>query len=476
MAKKILLADDSITIQKVIMITFASEEYDIVIVGDGDAAVAKAKEIRPDLVMADVAMPGKNGYEVCDTVKNDPALKNTPVLLLAGTFEPLDKEEAKRVKADDSIVKPFESQELVEKVKDLLERFAVRAPIREAASGVPAFEPQKSLEVSEDIWEAGDFLGFPEEMKDLDAGAADLGFLEGGLFEAPQKGEELTAGFVDLEFKEEEPKKEEPMPDFELETFDRGFGTSSSKQNEPAAEEPAFDTSSFDFKTEPFEVGPLDAASFKQESSDELWETPADESLEAKEEPDIIEMPQEVMIIEPSGMEELEEAPPAPAPVFEAPEPFNEPPIKESPLAVSAADEKITEAVEIAAARVEERLREVTSVLEKAEAQMNRAIASVTAMAEENLKTGLNSAFQRADSQVAKMVETVAGRTEQKVREELGARLDGIVPQKAVIEDIIRKSAKEIVEQVVWEVIPELAENMIKAEIAKFKEAIARLK
>jgi CheY-like chemotaxis protein len=81
-----------------------------------------ADEVKPDLIMADVAMPGKNGYEVCEAVKNDPDLSTTPVMLLAGTFEPLNDEEASRVRADDHIVKPFESEVLIEKVKTLLER------------------------------------------------------------------------------------------------------------------------------------------------------------------------------------------------------------------------------------------------------------------------------------------------------------------------------------------------------------------
>jgi CheY-like chemotaxis protein len=120
--KKILLADDSITIQKVVSITFASEDYDLIIVSDGDAAIEKAKDAVPDLIMADVSMPGKTGYEVCETVKKDPVLGKIPVILLAGTFEPLNAEEASRVGADDHIVKPFESEMLIKKVKTLLER------------------------------------------------------------------------------------------------------------------------------------------------------------------------------------------------------------------------------------------------------------------------------------------------------------------------------------------------------------------
>ena len=96
MPKQILLADDSITIQKVITLTFAGEDYKITAVDNGVDALAKAREVRPDIILADVVMPQKNGYEVSTEIKNDPELKNIPVLLLAGTFEPFDEDEAKK--------------------------------------------------------------------------------------------------------------------------------------------------------------------------------------------------------------------------------------------------------------------------------------------------------------------------------------------------------------------------------------------
>jgi CheY-like chemotaxis protein len=128
MSKKLLLADDSITIQKVIQITFAHEDYDLTITDNGDAALAKAKELKPDLVMADVYMPGKNGYELTSAIKQDPALLNTPVLLLAGSFEPFDEEKARSCQANDWIEKPFESQNLIDKVAELLSSAPAEAP------------------------------------------------------------------------------------------------------------------------------------------------------------------------------------------------------------------------------------------------------------------------------------------------------------------------------------------------------------
>ncbi|NMB75391.1 MAG: response regulator, partial [Myxococcales bacterium] len=120
MAKKLLLADDSITIQRVVGITFANEDFEITTVDNGEDAVLKAKEIGPDIVLADVIMPKLNGYEVCRTIKADALLKNTPVLLLAGTFEAFDENRAREVGADGHITKPFESQALIDRVKQML--------------------------------------------------------------------------------------------------------------------------------------------------------------------------------------------------------------------------------------------------------------------------------------------------------------------------------------------------------------------
>ncbi|MGK2907855.1 MAG: response regulator [Desulfuromonadales bacterium] len=120
MSKKLLLADDSITIQKVIQITFAHEDYELTITDNGDAALAKAQEIMPDLIMTDIYMPGKNGFELTHAIKQDPVLRHVPVLLLTGSFEPFDEDKALSCKADAWIEKPFESQSLIDKVAELI--------------------------------------------------------------------------------------------------------------------------------------------------------------------------------------------------------------------------------------------------------------------------------------------------------------------------------------------------------------------
>ena len=118
--KKILLADDSITIQKVVELTFSEGNYQVICVSNGAQALKKIQEVRPDIVLLDVIMPEKNGYEVCEQLKRSPATSGIPVLLLTGTFEPFDKKRADGAGANGHLTKPFESQLLVSKVEELI--------------------------------------------------------------------------------------------------------------------------------------------------------------------------------------------------------------------------------------------------------------------------------------------------------------------------------------------------------------------
>ncbi|VAX30112.1 hypothetical protein MNBD_NITROSPIRAE02-473 [hydrothermal vent metagenome] len=116
MSKKLLLADDSITIQKVVELILADEGFEIKSVGDGEQAWAVIKEFMPDIVLADIEMPKINGYQLCEKIKSDEYTSDIPVILLAGAFEPIDEDLLKEVGADDYIVKPFESRELISKI------------------------------------------------------------------------------------------------------------------------------------------------------------------------------------------------------------------------------------------------------------------------------------------------------------------------------------------------------------------------
>lgn len=151
----ILLADDSITIQKVVSIIFGSDDYTLTVVDNGKAAVQKAQELQPDVLLIDALMPGMSGYEVCEAIRKDAVLATKPVLLLTGSFEPFDEDKARQCGADDHIVKPFESQQIVARVQELyqlgLSRAAgsVAAPVPEAVP-VPEEPPQMEAAVAEE--------------------------------------------------------------------------------------------------------------------------------------------------------------------------------------------------------------------------------------------------------------------------------------------------------------------------------------
>jgi CheY-like chemotaxis protein len=104
---RILVADDNSNIQKMVALAFAEHGIDVVAVGNGEAAVRRMPDLNPDVVLADVFMPVRNGYEVCEFIKKDPRFSKTPVILLVGAFDPLDEQEARRVGADGVLKKPF---------------------------------------------------------------------------------------------------------------------------------------------------------------------------------------------------------------------------------------------------------------------------------------------------------------------------------------------------------------------------------
>lgn len=120
MPKKILVADDSVVIQKSIGITFAQEDYQVTFVGNGDEAFQKAKESRPDLILADTSMPKLSGAELCKKFRGEGDLRRTPIILLASASETYSAGQLKACGANDFVQKPFESTTLLEKVKTLL--------------------------------------------------------------------------------------------------------------------------------------------------------------------------------------------------------------------------------------------------------------------------------------------------------------------------------------------------------------------
>jgi CheY-like chemotaxis protein len=120
---KILVADDNSNVQKTVALALVDLGIEVVAVNNGEAAVRKLADVSPDLVLADIFMPVRNGYEVCEYVKKNARFSHLPVVLLVGAFDPLDEREAQRVGADGILKKPFVPPDpLITMVKMLLER------------------------------------------------------------------------------------------------------------------------------------------------------------------------------------------------------------------------------------------------------------------------------------------------------------------------------------------------------------------
>jgi CheY-like chemotaxis protein len=138
MRQKLLLADDSITVQRVIELTLADEDLDVLTVGDGEQAVECLAREQPEIVLADVNMPGRDGYGVAEFVKQSPIYAGrTRVVLLTGAFEPIDQARADRIGIDGVLAKPFEPQVAI----DLVRRVLSQPPVRPAARPTPAPAP-----------------------------------------------------------------------------------------------------------------------------------------------------------------------------------------------------------------------------------------------------------------------------------------------------------------------------------------------
>src|SRR3954451_15212635 len=119
MPKSLLLADDSTTIRTAVGMVFKKEDFSLTTVANGTEALERARDLKPDLILADIDMPGLSGYELCEKVRADATLKQTPVLLLGGG-SPGDPSRAIAVGANGQMAKPFESQKLVDRVKEIL--------------------------------------------------------------------------------------------------------------------------------------------------------------------------------------------------------------------------------------------------------------------------------------------------------------------------------------------------------------------
>ncbi len=211
---RILVADDNSNIQRMVGLALKDQGIDVVAVGNGEAAVRKISDIHPDLVLADVFMPVRNGYEVCQYVKTDPKLAHIPVILLVGAFDPLDEQEAQRVGADGVLKKPFVPPDpLISMVKSALARAGVahgessvaKTPEQEPLKGtdlfrspvppppVPAVQPGAPIAAVTDESSVEEVAAHPEPVR-IDARSQPVAF--GSLLETPTEEKEEDLAYL----------------------------------------------------------------------------------------------------------------------------------------------------------------------------------------------------------------------------------------------------------------------------------------
>ncbi len=488
MIKTILLADDSITMQKVIRLTFASGGYELCCADNGDEALKKAEDLKPHIVLVDAALPGKNGYEVCRGIKDNPRLKNTPVIILAGTFNPLDDDKATKAACDDSIVKPFESRQLVEKVENLLRKYPASeaTPAEEAITGettgwaeddvIRAPEPSPLAGVSS--------LSFTEETVKRE-NVPDLEVLEGrGSIEKPDEG--ITS--EQNEEAESAPPKMETAPGelegeggFDIEGFEiNPFKSEALRDTAPIEERGkginAWNVEEKDLIT--FEDGEseleIETESYAGAAAED--EVLIDEPIKADEGPaeDVIEAEEEGVTKE--STETLEGEAPAESSNI-ADEAWICEIVKKISLEImeGAVREKAPELVQEA---VDEAVREKAPELVKEAVEgiaREKAPELVQEAVDEAVREKAPELVKEAVAEIAR--EKAPELVQEAVAEAVRERAPELV--KEAVAEIAREKApelvKEAVEGIAREKAPELIKEAVEEEMEKIKEAIRGL-
>ena len=176
MSKKILLADDSVTIQKIVELTFEGEGFDLEVVADGNEALKLAEGSPPDIILADLTMPGLSGIELCRKVRDHSSLASIPVILLTNSFEEFNRSDGDDAGISAYVEKPFESQALIDQVRELLSGEAAPPASEEPQEELqpPADEvdliseePEELLTLEEDEGAQAEDAAIPESAEDI---------------------------------------------------------------------------------------------------------------------------------------------------------------------------------------------------------------------------------------------------------------------------------------------------------------------
>jgi CheY-like chemotaxis protein len=455
MGKKILLADDSITIQKVIELTFSDEDFDVVTVGNGRLAVEKVQEMRPDVVLCDIIMPEKDGYEVCDFIKRNASLSHIPVLLLTGAFEPFDQERAARVGCDGYLAKPFEPETLIAKVKDLLKKAASRTvsqvPMRTPPVGGEPFPalPRETAPTppASTSFPPGPSVRPPEPIPFPTAAVRPPGVEPPS---TPPPGPEVR--FI----------PDEPFGDLDGASF--GTDTATASFGAPRAERPTFPVADEPAATRdllpmtPEESESLAPPAAATDSANTVmfkagaisWSAPSVEPPAAAPPPpapapvgdtEFEEVVDEDVVGFPGGFA----ASPAPT-LFEASAAAPPPPTAPPPPLIAAPEPRVTPAV-------------------------GAALGPTGPRAPAPPRPSAEAAASFADVGGDEMLAGTTAAVAASVAAEVAVPADMVAQ---IAQRVVAQISEKVVAQIAWEVIPDLAEAMLKKEIERLKAELQR--
>jgi len=215
LARKILLADDSVTAQNMGRKILADAGYEVIAVNNGSAALKKMAEVKPDLVVLDVYMPGYSGLEVCQRLKESPDSARIPVLLTVGKLEPFKPEEAQRVRAEGFIVKPFEASELLSALSKLEDKVVPRPEpskpgrFARAIAAVEASAKKRDEAPQENGWKSR--IGYPSHKTEPEAKPADDADIYNPVNRDLRTVVETAAERVERKAHEQEPPQPPPV-------------------------------------------------------------------------------------------------------------------------------------------------------------------------------------------------------------------------------------------------------------------------
>jgi CheY-like chemotaxis protein len=483
MPKTLLLADDSVTIQKVVGISLANEDIELVTVENGDDAVSQAQEIRPDIVLADIVMPGKNGYEVCETIKNDPQLAATPVLLLTGTFEAFDAERARQVGADGHITKPFEAQALVDQVNQLLARSTplgdddVRqvtnppAPAPQAGTTpLPAPTPPADVGANGEGGDAFDFFdgadgdadtSWPTEAGRGDTSGIDL--MSDSTPDLPRRGQAEETVLLD-------PNEGSGDPAFDAAVEAAAFDAPGERNAFQEPDESGFDLESADLSmasSVPDVVVAPDSMSFSEADAPHETTAPT-ERVVLDDEPAATEGERVAIEDEPAATErervaiEDEPAPVDPAPVAVAPAPAPDPLVDFDPASEAAAPASPATPVQVF---------DETGMDTDAPGEHSATVL----MVEDEDPVRVQAPGDVRPTAPAAPAPSTASTTPEippALQQAVHATLEKVAWE--AFSDLSEQVVKQVlarVEAIAWEVIPQMAETLVKEEIARMQSS-----